>query len=76
MIELKNNYPQFDILARDSESEEDILERIRTKGKRLESIFEEEFETNSDKMISSILEGEENCIRANVNIPANLPSRN
>ena len=76
MIELKNNYPRFDILARDSESEEDILERIRTKGKRLESIFEEEFETNSDKMLISLLEGEENCIRAKVNLPANLLSRN
>jgi hypothetical protein len=61
LIELKNNYPRFNILVKDSENEEDVLERISKKKKKLEKIFEEEFEEDSDKLFIALLESEEKC---------------
>ena len=75
LVELKNNYPRFNILVKDSENEEDVLERISKKKMKLEKIFEEVFEKDADKLFISLLEGEESC-RPKASIPANSPTEN
>ena len=57
LVEIKSNYPRFKMLVKENENEEDILERKRNKRRRLEDIFGKEFETDTDKMLTS-LEGE------------------
>ena len=78
MVELKSNYPRYNILIRTSEKEEDILARIRRKAKRMENILGESFETNPDKAFISIQGNEGNHTRYKVNSQATSPpeSRN
>ena len=44
------------MLVRNDESEEDVLERIKNKRKKLEEIFGEEFETDTENIMISLEE--------------------
>ena len=65
LVEIKSNYPSFKMLVKENENEEDILERIGNKRRRLQDIFGKEFETDTDKMLTS-LEGEKHYTKGNV----------
>ena len=44
LVELKNNYPRFEIMVREEEKEEQIMERLEKKIKNMEETLGEQFE--------------------------------
>ena len=49
LVELKSNYPRYNMLISNSEKEEDILRKIRKKAERMENILGGAFETDPKK---------------------------
>jgi hypothetical protein len=54
LVELKSNYPRFELIVKEEEKEEEILERLRTKVRKIEEILGEKCEENTNKVLVSI----------------------